>query len=95
MDFTATRGQEFKETFDFKNADGKSIQPPAGEFKLILEHGTYAKEFTVENMGLDRQRTSVAWIISNDETNNFAYNTMYYTLYLESTELARGILRIQ
>ena len=94
MDFLARRGQNFQERFDFKSADNKPIAIPAGELKIFLTHGTYAKEYSLGN-GLNKQRATVFWTIPAAEVDSFAYNTMYYTLVLNDLELARGVLRVQ
>ena len=94
MDFVLFRGRDFSEPFNFKNAAGKLITMPNGEYKLILERGLWAKEYKV-NSGLTRGRTQITWRIPAEESKDFAYSTMYYTLYLNDDELARGVLRIQ
>lgn len=91
MDFVLFRGKEFSEDFNFKNPEGKSIALPNGDFKLVLERGRFAKVFRLGE-GLTRTRTSVTWTI--DDTD-FEYSTLYYTLYLDDKELARGIIRVQ
>lgn len=95
MDFLLSRGRDFEEEFNFKNPKGRLIALPAGRFRLILEHGDFAREFTVENHGLSRTRTQVTWRIPAEQGADFEYSTLYYTLYLEDSELARGILRVQ
>lgn len=95
MNFTLVRGKDFSEVFDFKNQAGKSIALPNGQFKVVLERGTFAKEFTVLNGGLSRLRNRVTWTISANDTADFDFATMYYTLYLDDSEITRGILRIQ
>lgn len=95
MDFIARRGEEFRESFDFKNSQGQSIIMPTGTYKLILEHTPYVREFTEDNRGLRRKQAGLIWIIAADETSDFAYNVLYYTLYVDDTELVRGVLRIQ
>jgi len=93
MDFVLFKGRDFSEPFNFKNPTGKSIYI-SGDIKLILERGSWAREYTPGH-GLSKTRTQVTWTIPSEESANFAYNTMYYTLYLNDTELVRGILRVQ
>jgi hypothetical protein len=92
VNFTLRSGRPFSESFDFKNAQGKPISLPAGRFKLVLERGQYAREFT-EGAGLTRQRTSLLWKVSDKE--NFEFSTMYYTLYLNDKEVTRGVLSVE
>ena len=94
MDFTLFRGRDFQETFNFKTADGKSMTIPSGNLRIILERGTFGREYK-PGKGLTKQRTQIVWQISKQESANFDFSTMYYTLYLDDTELARGVLRIQ
>lgn len=95
MDFLARRGQSFNESFDFKSADGSPISLPPGHYLVTLVHGNDAREYTLENGGLERDVSSLRWKIKASEATDFAYNTMYYTLYLNNTELSRGIVRVQ
>jgi len=94
MDFVLLKGKDFSEPFNFKNAHGKSIAMPNGTYRVVLERGTWAHEYTIGN-GLARTRTNITWTIPAEESANFAYNVMYYTLYLNDDELARGVLRVQ
>jgi len=94
MDFVLIRGKDFSEPFNFKNAHGKSIAMPNGVYKIVLERGTWAREYTLYH-GLSRTRNQITWMIPAEESADFAYNVMYYTLYLNDDELARGVLRIQ
>lgn len=94
MNFFMKKGQPFAEYFDFKNARGESIALPAGSFRVVLERGGFAKEYTYGN-GLDRLANRINWRIPASETESFVYSTMYYTLYLEDTEITRGVLKIQ
>jgi hypothetical protein len=95
MDFLLVKGRAFKEHFNFKNENGKLRALPNGKYKIVLERGAFAREYTVENRGLMKQRTEITWNISAQESANFEYTTLYYTLYLDETELARGVLKIQ
>jgi len=95
MNFTLTKGESFEETFNFKNAQGKSIVLPNGDFKVILERGSFAREFTVKNGGLSRLRTGAVWRVLAEQSTHFEFTVMYYTLYLDDREITRGILRIQ
>jgi hypothetical protein len=94
MNFTLFKGKDFRETFDFKNSQGKSIALPPGNFSVVLERGGFAKEYTVANGGLTRSYNSVGWKIAKEDSSNFEFTTMYYTLYLEDREITRGLLRI-
>lgn len=94
MNFTLVRGRDFSEHLDFKNPQGKPISTPAGEFRIVLERGLFAKEYTV-GAGLTRLRNGLSWRIPKEETQDFEFSTMYYTLYLNNNEVIRGILRIQ
>jgi hypothetical protein len=94
MDFVLIRGKPFSEHFDFKNDKGKPIVVPSGQYKLIVEHGPFAREYKVGS-GLSKTRNAILINISAQDTKDFAYSAMYYTLYLNNTELARGILRVQ
>lgn len=93
MDFLLIKGKDFSENFNFKNSQGKSIALPNGEFRLTLERGSFGRVYTLGN-GLTRTRTNVTWRIDAEDTN-FEYSTLYYTLYLDDQELARGIVRVQ
>lgn len=95
MDFIAVRGRGFQENFDFKNSQGKPIAVPPGTFKVVLERGTYAREYTTANHGLAKLRNQIIWNIPAGETKDFAYNTLYYTLYLDDQEVTRGLLKVQ
>lgn len=94
MNFLLVRGNDFEEHFDFKNAQGKPIAMPTGQFRIILERGGFAREYTVGN-GLSRLMNRVSWRIPAAQSQDFEFSTMYYTLYLNDQELARGVLRIQ
>jgi hypothetical protein len=94
MDFVLTRGSSFSEHFDFKNDKGRSLVVPNGLIRLVVEHGDFVREYRV-GRGLTKTRSSIVWNLPAKETNDFAYSTMYYTLYLDDNELARGILRVQ
>ena len=94
MNFTLIRGRDFSENLDFKNAQGKPIALPSGSFRILLERGTFAREYT-PGAGLTRMRNGLVWKISAQESNDFEFTTMYYTLYLNDNEIIRGILRIQ
>lgn len=95
MNFVMTRGKEFAEHFDFKNAQGKPIAMPSGHFRVVLERGGFAREYTVLNGGLSRLTNRVNWRIPASDTADFGFNTLYYTLYLEDRELARGVIKVQ
>lgn len=94
MNFTLTKGEDFSESFDFKAANGKPVALPSGKFAVILERGTFVQKYEVGS-GLSRLRNSLTWKISDEESNNFQFNTMYYTLYLNDTEVTRGILNVR
>lgn len=94
MDFLLYKGRNFTEHFDFKTKDQKPKALPNGVYRVVVERGSFAREYTVGE-GLTRQRTTLIWKISAEETLDFEYTTMYYTLYLDDTELARGVLKIQ
>lgn len=94
MDFTVKKGEKFSEDFNFKTATGQSIALPAGDYKLIVRHDSFVREYTI-GKGLTKSRTKLVWSLTPAETKDFAYSTMYYTLYMNETELARGILRVQ
>lgn len=95
MNFLLVKGKDFEEHFEFKNAQGESIAMPSGQYKIILERGAFAREYTVLNDGLQNLRNRVNWRIPASQSKDFAFSTMYYTLYLNDLELARGVLRIQ
>jgi hypothetical protein len=94
MDFKVNRGEMFSEEFNFKNPAGQSRSVPPGAYRVVLEHDTFVREYTV-GQGLRPLRTKLTWTITPEETKDFEYNKMYYTLYLDDNELARGILRVQ
>lgn len=95
MNFVMTSGKDFLEFFEFKNAQGKPIAMPSGQFRIVLERGAFAREYTVLNGGLQRLMNRVNWRIPAADIENFDYNTLYYTLYLEDRELARGVIKVQ
>jgi len=95
MNFVLIRGKDFSEHFNFKNAKGSPIVLPNGTFKIVLERGSFAREYTVENGKLSKMRNRVVWSIPSAESIDFEFSTMYYTLYVEDREIARGLLRIQ
>lgn len=95
MNFVVTRGKPFHEYFEFKNAQGRPIAMPAGVFRLVLERGGFVREYTVSNSGLQRLMNRINWNIAEEETANFEFSTLYYTLYLDERELARGIVKVQ
>lgn len=94
MNFTLVKGKDFTEFFDFKNSQGKSIALPSGAFKIVLERGGFVREYTASH-GLSRIRNRITWTISAEESKDFEFTTMYYTLYLDDNEITRGVLRIQ
>jgi hypothetical protein len=95
VNFTLVKGKDFSEHFDFKNADGKSIALPTGEFRIVLERGEFVREYFAPNRGLSRLRNRVNWFIPGEESESFEFTTMYYTLFLDEREITRGLLRIQ
>lgn len=90
MIFTATRGKAFKEEFSFKNAQGKAVTVPSGDFCLCLERGGVVREYN----NLRISRNAIHWIMTAEETQGLEYSTMYFTLSWNDTELARGVLRV-
>lgn len=94
MDFLLTRGRDFQEHFDFKNDRGQPITAPNGVYKLTVTRGDFAREYT-SGRGLSRQHTGLIWKIPASETKDFAYRTLYYTLYVDDQELVRGVLKVQ
>lgn len=94
MDFLLTKGEAFEERFDFKNDKQKAIALPAGEYRIVLQRGTWVREYRV-NSGLSRTRTSITWKIPASATQDFEYRTLYYTLYLNDSELVRGVIKVQ
>lgn len=94
MNFLWVRGRDFQESFDFKNGTGKPIALPAGKYRVVLERGGFAREYT-QGKGLVLQRTKILWTIKANQADDFEFTTMYYTLYLNDEEITRGILRIQ
>lgn len=94
MNFTLVRGKDFIEHFDFKNAQGKPIALPLGKFRLVVERGGYARQYT-DGAGLIRQRNRLTWKIGAEDSNDFEFTVLYYTLYLNDNEITRGILRVQ
>lgn len=94
MDFFLRKGVDFIEHFNFKNDAGKDIALPSGVFKLYLVRGSFAREYTV-GAGLVRNRNSIVWKITKEQSQDFEYSTLYYTLYLDDTELVRGVLKVQ
>lgn len=95
MNFLLVKGKDFEEFFEFKNTQGKPIAMPSGVFKLILERGSFAREYTVLNNGLSRMMNKITWRIPAAQSQDFDFSAMYYTLYLDDRELARGVLRVQ
>lgn len=95
MNFTLIKGKDFTEHFDFKNASGKPIALPSGLFRVVIERGGFAREYTVDNGGLSLLRNQITWRIAAGDSKDFEFNTMYYTLYLNDDEITRGVLRIQ
>lgn len=94
MNFVLTKGKNFHEFFEFKNAQGRSINMPSGTFRIILERGSFVREYT-KNNGLLCMPTRVDWKIPAEVTADFEFNTLYYTLYLDDRELTRGIVKVQ
>lgn len=94
MDFLLTKGRDFEERFDFKNEQGKPLSAPAGEYRLVLQRGTFARVYK-PGSGLYRGQTYVIWKIKASETEDFEYRTLYYTLYLNDQELVRGVIKVQ
>lgn len=95
MNFTLVKGKDFEEHFDFKNSEGKTIALPQGQFRVVLEHGAFAREYTVQNRGLVKSRSRVVWRVAGTDSNDFEFTVMYYTLYLNDEEITRGIVRVQ
>lgn len=95
MNFVLTRGKPFREFFEFKNAQGRPITMPAGEFRLVLERGSFVREYNVARGGLQRSMNKINWTIAAEDTVDFEFSTLYYTLYLDDRELVRGIIRVQ
>lgn len=91
MMFTALRGRAFKEEFAFKNAAGKDVAVPNGQYVLYLEHGNTVHEFA----NLKTGRSKVFWTMTADETKSLEFDTMYFTLLFNDTEIARGVLRVK
>lgn len=89
MNFYAARGKDFVDTFEFKNAQRKPISVPSGTYKIVLERGPYAREYTPT-----RGKNGLVWKVPAAEINDFEYSTLYYTLYLNNKEVARGTLSI-
>lgn len=94
IDFIVKRGEPFTDKFDFKDSAGKPINAPSGDYRLVVEHGDYAKVFSI-GRGLKKQRNGVVWSMSESETLDLQYSVMYYVLYFNDNELARGVLRMQ
>jgi hypothetical protein len=91
MIFTASRGQAFKEDFTFKSPNGKLLAAPNGDYRLTLERGNFVKEYT----NLTRGRNSITWNMAADETKALEYETLYFILTYNGSEIARGVLRVQ
>lgn len=91
MIFTASKGQAFTESFTFKSAKGQSLTVPYGDYRLTLERGDFVKEFT----NLRVQRSAVIWHITADETDDLKYDTLYFVLTFNGTQVTRGVLRVQ
>lgn len=90
MILTARRGQVFTESFNFKNAKGKLIAAPAGDYILTLEHGAY-----VTQTRLPAQRAGVVWQLSKNEVEALPYSNFYFSLTYNGAEIARGVLRVE
>lgn len=95
MNFILTKGRDFSEHFNFRNAQGRAVALPSGTFRIALERGSFIQEYTVENGGLARYSGRLDWRISSKDSQDFDFTTMYYTLYLNDSEVTRGILRVQ
>lgn len=90
MTFTAFRGEPFREEFTFKNAAGKVIPAPMGDYRVVLERGEFVKVFR----NLRITRNTIFWTMTADETDALQFSTMYFTLTHEGNEVARGVLRV-
>lgn len=87
--FNASRGQAFREEFTFKNAAGKPLNVPSGNYVLTLERGNIVREFQPR-----LARNAIQWLMTADETQALEYSTMYFTLTYNGQEIARGVLRV-
>lgn len=91
MILTAFQDQDFKEEFTFKSETGVPVVPPVGNYRLILEHGGFAREYS----NLSRTRTGLVWIIPSAEVTALPYRTLYFTLNFNGGEITRGVLRVE
>lgn len=91
MILTAFQDRDFKEEFTFKNASGVPVVPPVGDYRLVLEHGGFVKEYS----NLSRTRAGVVWEIPSNEVIALPYRTLYFTLNFNGGEITRGVLRVQ
>jgi hypothetical protein len=89
MIFTASRGQAFKEEFNFKNPQGRPIAVPKGDFRLTLERGSVAREVPIKVVS-----GAIIWTMTADEVSNLEYTTMYFHLTFNGQEISRGVLRV-
>lgn len=94
MDFLLTRGENFEERFDFKNEKQRAIVLPSGEYRIVLQRGTWVREYKV-GAGLSKTRTALVWKIAASDTSDFEYRTLYYTLYKDDEDLVRGVIKVQ
>jgi hypothetical protein len=89
MIFTASRGEAFQETFTFKNAQGRPLSIPLGDYRLTLERGD-----VVRVVPLQVTPSTIYWTMTAEQTRKLEYNTMYFTLSYNGQELSRGVLRV-
>lgn len=91
MILTAFRGKDFHEDFAFKSESGEPVVPPVGDYRLVLEHGGFTKEYA----RLNRSHAGVVWALTKDEVESLPYTSFFFTLNLNGQEIARGVLRVQ
>jgi hypothetical protein len=90
MILTASRGKPFKEEFNFKNAAGKAIAVPSGDYRLLLERGDFVSVYD----NLLKRSNGVVWSLSSSEVDELPYSTLYFAVTFNGGEIARGVLRV-
>ena len=96
QNFVVTKGQPFRETFNFKDASGNPINVRGRRFVFIVSRHGWARAFA-QGTGLLHKGTAVDVRLTAEQTKEFDSNTLLYKLCEEDSRevIAEGILRVQ
>jgi hypothetical protein len=93
QNLVVTRGQRFKEVFNFKNPDGSSSSGRGYKFVILIYRRDFIREYPLSNRG-----GSLEFNLNAEQTKDFDSNVLSYKIVVDNETrevVAQGVLRVE